>query len=134
MSASLTPPLPSDRKFGLFFSGLLALIAAILATRGRWGLALSPTVLSLAFLVLAVWAPSRLALLNLLWFRFGLLLARVVSPIVLGVMFFGLLTPVALVTRLFGRDVLRLKKRSQPTHWIERSPAGPARGSFGNQF
>ncbi len=81
-----------------------------------------------------VFAPQKLALLNKLWFQFGLLLGRIVSPLVLGVIFFGILTPVSLFTRLFGRDELRLKRSAGNSYWILRAPPGPAKDSFKNQF
>jgi hypothetical protein len=57
-----------------------------------------------------------------------------VSPVVLGVVFFLLITPVAVCSRLAGRDALRLRKRSVQSHWVERVPKGPAADSFKNQF
>jgi hypothetical protein len=134
MSLSVTPPLPSERKFGLLFATVFLLLAVWTGANGRTGSGVSLAVVAALFLALALVAPARLAPLNVLWFRFGLLLARVVSPVVLGVMFFGLITPVSLLTRLFGRDVLRLKNPSRETCWVERVPPGPARASFKNQF
>lgn len=84
--------------------------------------------------LLTVIAPSRLSPLNRLWFRLGVLLGKVVSPLVLGVMFFLLITPAALVTRLLGRDALMLKKRSVSSYWVDRIPPGPPGDSFKNQF
>ena len=60
--------------------------------------------------------------LNKLWFRFGLLLSTIVSPIVLGVIFFGIFTPIAVLMRMSGRDELRLKFNNKASHWISRSP------------
>jgi hypothetical protein len=72
--------------------------------------------------------------LNKLWFGLGILLGKIISPIVLGIMFFILITPVALATRAFGRDELKLKKRNLNTYWVSRNPAGPAKDSFKNQY
>ena len=79
-------------------------------------------------------APRLLAPFNLAWFKLGLLMGKVVSPIVLGIIFFVLLTPVAVIGRLFGRDELRLKRKAVQSYWIERVPPGPDGDSFKNQF
>jgi len=72
--------------------------------------------------------------LNKAWMKLGDLLGKVISPIVLGIIFFVLLAPVALVTRLLGRDELRLKMSNSSSYWIDRTPPGPAGDSFKNQF
>ena len=61
-------------------------------------------------------------------------MGKVVSPIVLGLIFFGMLTPVGIIGRLLGRDELRLKKAPVTSYWIDRDPPGPAPDSFKNQF
>jgi polyferredoxin len=84
------------------------------------------------FLVTLVKADLLLPL-NKLWMRFGLLLGMIVSPIVLGVIFFGLFTPITFLMRLSGRDELRLKFKQKNTHWITRDDMIQA-DSFKNQF
>ena len=79
-------------------------------------------------------APRLLAPFNLAWFKLGLLMGMVVSPIVLGIIFFVILTPVAIVSRLFGRDELRLKRNAMQSYWVDRVPPGPDGDSFKNQF
>jgi hypothetical protein len=91
-------------------------------------------VIAVSLFLFALVAPAKLARLNRLWFHFGVLLGRVVSPIVLGIMFFLLITPVAFMTRLLGRDALLLKKRSLTTYWVDRTPPGPSGESYRNQF
>jgi hypothetical protein len=79
--------------------------------------------------------PRLLAPLNKAWFQIGELMGKLVSPIVLGVIFFLIITPVGLLGRLFGRDELRLKRRRQAaSYWVERQPPGPTGDSFKNQF
>lgn len=90
--------------------------------------------LALIFLVLTVVRPQALTSMNHLWFKLGLLMGAIVSPIVLGVIFFLLITPVSLITRLFGRDVLKVKSRKTESYWVERDPPGPGPDSFKNQF
>lgn len=83
---------------------------------------------------LAAVAPGVLAPLNRAWFRLGGLMAAIVNPIVLGLIFFGLLTPVALVGRLFGRDELGLRRQARDSYWISRLPAPLDLESFKRQF
>jgi len=92
-------------------------------------------VVGAAFLVVAWLRPAVLAPLNRAWTRFGLLLHRIVSPIVLGVMFFVVITPMGLVMRALGKDPLRLRyDREARTYWIDRRPPGPAPDTLNNQF
>ena len=78
--------------------------------------------------------PSRaLAASNRAWFRLGLLLSRIVSPVVVGAMFLLIVTPVALVMRAAGRDALRLRSRAG-SYWIKRTPPGLPPESFKHQF
>jgi hypothetical protein len=70
-----------------------------------------------------------------LWTRLGVLLGKVVSPIALGILFYAVLTPVALILRLTGQDPLRLRPdRGGDSYWITRKPPGPPPDSMGNQF
>ena len=129
------PPLPGERKFGALFTVVFALLAIWVHPRGDTVFLRNVfLVIALAFLVLTLLLPKALAPLNRAWFAFGLLLGRFVSPIVLGAMFFLLITPVAVATRLFGRDALRLKRRTAGSCWIERENDLPHAESFKNQF
>ena len=89
---------------------------------------------SLALALAAAFAPGILAPFNRAWFRLGQLLGKIVSPVVLGIIYFGLLTPVALIARMSGRDELKLKRRSVASFWIDRNPPGPVGDSFKRQF
>ena len=131
---SNSPNLPSNRKFGLVF-GTIFFAAGIYSTiylHIFWTITFVALATLLSFLAVVV--PTWLALLNRLWFQLGLLLGRVVNPIVLGVIFFIFITPVAIITRLFGRDELLIRKRTVSTYWLERKPVGPKPESFKNQF
>ena len=88
---------------------------------------------ALAFLLVTLIKSDALLPLNKLWMRFGLLLGMIVSPIVLGVIFFGIFTPIAMLMRLSGRDELRLKYAQKASHWISRGEPIKAE-SFKNQF
>jgi hypothetical protein len=91
-------------------------------------------VISIVFGLSALIAPEALTALNKSWFRFGQLLGRFSSPIVLGVIFFAILTPIAAVTRLFGRDELLLKRRVVGSYWIGRNSSNLTAESFKKQF
>ncbi|MDB2564391.1 SxtJ family membrane protein, partial [Amylibacter sp.] len=71
--------------------------------------------------------------LNKLWMSFGFLLGKIVSPLIIGIIFFALFTPIAVVMRLFGRDELRLRFKSKESHWINREISMQP-NSFRNQF
>jgi len=88
-----------------------------------------------AVFAVAMLAPTLLAPLNRLWTRFGLLLHRIVSPVVLGIMFFLVVTPMGLLMRAFGKDPLRLRfEKDLPSYWINRNPPGPAPDTLDHQF
>lgn len=126
--------LPSDRSFGLTFAVVFALIGAW----ALWKSSIYSTVLlavAAAFLLVALVFPRLLHPLNVVWMRFGMLLNRVVSPIVMGVIFFGMLSPMAAVFRLRGRDVLQRRiDATRASYWIARTPPGPDGSSFPRQF
>jgi hypothetical protein len=128
------PRSSSNRSFGLVFASVFLVVAVYPLLLGdgvrAWSLALSAL-----FLVLALAVPRVLSPLNRAWTRFGLLLHRLVSPVVLGIMFFLVVTPMGLVMRALGKDPLRLRfDRRASTYWIERAPPGPRPDSLGNQF
>ena len=113
--------LPSNRNFGFFFTGVFGSLSAYLyvATSMPW--AYSAATVSVIFLIVTFVKDDILLPLNKLWMRFGLLLGMIVSPIVFGVIFFGIFTPIGFVMRLSGRDELRLKFKKKPSHWVLRS-------------
>jgi hypothetical protein len=123
----------SDRTFGLVMAAALALIGVINAWHhGRaWSWELAAAVL---FLASALLKPSVLNPLNQLWMKLGLLLHKIVNPIVMGLLFFGTIWPTGLVMRMRGRDFLRLKREpAADTYWIARPP-GPMPETMRDQF
>lgn len=127
-----TDKVGSERNFGLVFAVVFALVGLwpILGGNGMriWALAVAAVFVLLAFV-----RPSVLRPLNLAWFRFGLLLGRIVSPVVMALIFFVAVTPTALIMRMFGKDVLRLRfDREAESYWIGRDD-DPAT-SMKNQF
>jgi len=128
------PILPSNKKFGWSLSVVFLIIATYGAIKFSIFWSLSLFIMAFIFIVLTLTMPSTLGVLNLYWYRLGMLIARFLNPIVLGFIFFLIITPTALITRLFRRDVLRIKKRSVSSYWLDRIPAGPDPESFKNQF
>ena len=124
----------SDRAFGIVFAVVFAVVALWPLTDGGaprlWSL-----IIAAGFVGIALIRPALLHPLNIVWFRFGMLLHRVISPLVLGLIFFVSVTPVGLLMRLFRKDPLRLKfNPDAQTYWLERDPPGPAPDSLKNQF
>ena len=124
----------SDRSFGIVFAAVFTIIGVwpLLAgaeVRG-WSLAVAA-----AFAGAALLRPGLLAPLNRLWFRFGLMLNRAVSPVVMALLFYLVITPVALCMRLAGKDPLRLKYDPKgASYWIPRAPPGPAPETIKHQY
>jgi hypothetical protein len=126
--------MPSNNKFGLFFSAVFATIAIYSYFQQFKTFAFATTIVFILFVAITFFAPQLLTPLNRLWYALGILLGQIFSPIVLGAMFFVLITPIALVTRLFGRDELKIKKSFLKSYWVDRLPCGPSSDSFKNQF
>ncbi|MCA1907020.1 MAG: SxtJ family membrane protein [Magnetospirillum sp.] len=124
----------SERSFGLVFAAVFAIIALWPLKSGGdprlWAVGVAS-----AFLVVAVVAPKALKPLNLVWFKFGLLLHKVMTPLIMGLLFFVTVTPIGLLMRATGKDPMRLKRDPAATsYWITRDPPGPAPASMKNQF
>lgn len=123
----------SERAFGIVFAIVFALIA-LWPLLGGGGVRPWAAATGAAFLGAAFLAPRALRPLNVLWFRFGMLLHRIVSPIVMGFLFFVTVTPIALLMRALGKDLLRLRRSDAKSYWIERDPPGPPPESMTKQF
>lgn len=130
-------PLPSNTSFGWLFTIVFLLLAGWAGWIGALPWAAGFAAVAVLFLLLTLLSPELLRPLNRAWMALGYLLGRIISPIVLGVMFFGLITPFALVMRLAGRDALKLRAFRATTlqsHWVRRDPVGPAPESFRRQY
>ena len=125
--------LPSNRKFGFFFTFVFAVAAAYFYYSANVSWAYLFIAAASIFLLITLIRSDALLPLNKLWMRFGFLLGMIVSPIVLGIIFFGLFTPIAMLMRLGGRDELRLEFRQKASHWITRSEPIKSE-SFKHQF
>jgi hypothetical protein len=128
------PKTASDRSFGLVLAGFFALLGALGLWRHseRWPLWVGLAVIAVA---LALATPKLLAPANRVWTKFGLLLHAVVSPIMLGLIFYLCIAPIGFLMRLSGKDPLRLCYEPEAdSYWIKRVPPGPQPESFKNQF
>jgi len=124
----------SDRSFGLVFAGLFALLgtSSVYHSGTRWYYWFP---LAALFGVLAYIAPGVLAPLNRLWAKFGHLLHMIISPVLLGILFYLCISPIGFLMRLVGKDPMRRKfEPTTKSYWIARTPPGPAPETFKNQF
>ena len=122
--------LPSNRSFGIVFF-VVFLIIAVWPLKSNGDIRIIPICISLVFLILGLFNSNFLKPLNFLWMKFGILLGNIISPIVLGIIFFLVITPTAMIMKILGKDLLSLKKNKNNTYWIEKS--GP-KSKMKNQF
>jgi len=124
----------SDRSFGVVMAAALAVVTVLNAWHsGR----LWPWTGGVAALLLAaaLLRPAVLHPLNLLWLKFGLLLHKVVTPVLMGLIFYGTVLPTGLVMRMMGKDPLRLERQpGADSYWIVRQPPGPSPETMRDQF
>ena len=120
----------SNRSFGIVFFIVFLLIALYPLLKGN-DLRIWSLVISFIFLALGLVNSKILTPLNRLWFKFGLLLGRFISPLVMGIIFFIVVTPTGIIMRLFKKDLLNLKYNKKETYWINKS--GP-KSKMKNQF
>jgi len=120
----------SNKSFGIVFF-VVFLFISIFPLINNEDIRLWSLVISLIFLVLGILNSNLLLPLNKLWFKLGILLGKIISPIIMGVIFFLVVTPIGLLMRLLGKDVLNLKFRDYQSYWIEKT--GP-KSKMKNQF
>ena len=120
----------SNRSFGLLFF-LVFLLISIYPLLNGGNLRLWSLIISIIFLALGILNSKILTPLNKVWFKFGLLLGSIVSPIVMSIIFFFVVTPISSIMRILGKDILNLKWNNSNSYWIEKS--GP-KSKMKNQF
>ena len=120
----------SNRSFGIVFFIVFLLIALYPLLKGN-DLRIWSLVISFIFLILGLINSKILTPLNRLWFKFGLLLGRFISPLIMGIIFFIVVTPTGIIMRLFKKDLLNLKYNKKESYWINKS--GP-KSKMKNQF
>ena len=120
----------SNRSFGIVFFVVFLLIS-IYPFLKDGDIRLWSLIISIIFLFLGLLNSNLLSPLNKLWFRFGLFLGKIISPIIMGIIFFLVVTPIAIIMRLFKKDILNLKFKENNTYWIDKT--GP-KSKMKNQF
>jgi hypothetical protein len=127
-------PVGSDRSFGLVMAAAFAVLACLSVWREGRAWPVLATI-AMLFLVAALLVPTALNSLNRAWLKLGLLLHKIVNPVVMGLIFCGAVLPTGLVMRAMGRDLLRLKPQPKAeSYWIVRTPPGPAPKTMKDQF
>ena len=120
----------SNRSFGVVFFVVFLLIALYPLLNNNeirlWSL-----IISVLFLILGILNSKILSPLNKIWFKFGLLLGKIISPIIMGVIFFLVVTPIGFIMKLLGKDLINLKFNNEKSYWIQKS--GP-KSKMKNQF
>lgn len=124
----------SDQSFGWVFAAFFAVLACVPLLHRR-PIRLWAIILSAGVLLLTLVRPSALHAANVAWSKLGELLGRIVNPVVMGALFFLVITPIALLMRLLSKDILRLKwNPNVASYWIPRDPPGPEPKTMINQF
>ena len=120
----------SNKSFGIVFFVVFLIIGLWPILNGNeikiWSI-----IISLIFLILGINNSKILTPLNKLWFRFGIFLGNFIAPIIMGIIFFFVVTPTGLIMRLLGKDLIKLKKNKDKSYWIEKKNI---KSSMRNQF
>ena len=122
--------LGSNKSFGVVFF-IVFLLVALYPLINNGDLRIWSFIIAIIFLILGLINSKVLTPLNKLWFKFGLLLGKIVSPLIMGIIFFFVVTPTALIMRIIGKDLLDLKFNKKKSYWIEKT--GP-KSKMKNQF
>ena len=120
----------SNRSFGIVFF-IVFLLISIYPLINNEDIRIWSLLVSLIFLVLGLINSNILSPLNKLWFKFGIFLGKIISPLIMGIIFFLVVTPIGLIMRLIGKDVLNLRYNDYKSYWIEKT--GP-KSKMKNQF
>ena len=126
--------LPSNRKFGFFFTTIFLLVGIYLFVEKINYLSYLSFFFTAILLIITLFKEDLLFSLNKLWMKLGILLGMVISPIIMGIVFFGLFTPISLMMTLFRRDELRIKLKERDSYWKVREFPVVTSESFKNQF
>jgi len=120
----------SNKSFGIVFF-IFFLIISIYPLFNGGNIRIWLLFFSIVFLILGLLNSKILSPLNKIWFKFGILLGNVVSPIIMGVVFFLIVTPISITMKLFGKNFLNLKKNKKKTYWIKKNEI---KSRMDNQF
>lgn len=125
----------SDRSFGRVFAAFFFILFCRQAYKGHYNIAAGLLAASIVFLLISIFSPKMLGPLNRVWMKFGDLLHKIVSPIILAIMYFVVITPFGILMRTFGKDPVHKKwSKEETTYWVTRENKGPAPESMKYQF
>tara|TARA_B100001123_G_scaffold190461_1_gene217264 strand:- start:186 stop:575 length:390 start_codon:yes stop_codon:yes gene_type:complete len=120
----------SNRSFGILFA-FVFLLVALWPILNQNEIRIWSLIIAIVFLILGFLNSKLLTPLNKIWFRFGIFLGNFISPIIMGIIFFFVVTPTGLIMKLFNRDLINLKKSNKKSYWIEKKDI---KSSMKNQF
>ena len=124
--------LPSNKSFGIVFFLFFLILAVFFYVKNSPIILISILILlSVFFLISGLLQSKILTPLNKIWFKFGILLGKIISPIIMGIIFFLVVTPIGFIMRLIGKDLLNLKYQNIQSYWIKKT--GP-KSKMKNQF
>ena len=126
----MEPKIGSNKSFGIVFF-IVFLVIGIWPLLSENNIRIWSLILSLIFLILSLLNSSFLTPLNKLWFKFGILLGKFMAPLIMGIIFFIVVTPIGLIMRLFNKDLLKLKFNSDKSYWLKRDKI---KSEMKNQF
>mgnify|MGYP001297695892 CR=1 FL=1 len=130
INLSMNIKISSNRSFGIVFF-VVFLIVALWPLKNNLDIRIWSLIISFIFLILGIFNSKLLSPLNKIWFKFGILLGRIISPIVMGIIFFIVVTPTAIILKIFRKDVLSLKKSNSNSYWKKKADY---KTSMKNQF
>ena len=122
--------LPSNRNFGIVFA-IVFLIISLWPLLSQTEVRIWSLIVSIIFLTLGLINSKLLLPLNKIWFKFGIFLGNFIAPIVMGVIYFFVVTPTGLIMKMLGKDLLNLKKSNKDSYWIKKDNSN---NSLKNQF
>lgn len=125
--------LPSNQKFGYFFTLVFIIISIYFYFKEINILFYISAIISIVFFLITSFRANILKPLNKLWMKFGLILGKIINPIIMGVIYFFIFSPIGILIRLFGRDELGLRLKNKKTYWIKRNKELQT-NSFKKQF
>lgn len=126
--------LPSNRRFGLFFSIIFIIISFYFFFIEKLNIGIIFLIISILFFLISIFVPKSLYLLNLLWMRIGIIIGIIVNPVIVGLIYFLLFFPIGLIMKLYGRDELLINLKNKKTFWYYKNRDRENLSSFKNQF
>ena len=126
--------LPSNRRFGLFFSIIFIVISFYFFFIEKLNIGIIFLIISILFFLISIFVPKSLYVLNLLWMRIGIIIGIIVNPVIVGLIYFLLFFPIGLIMKLYGRDELLINLKNKKTFWYYKNRDKEILSSFKNQF